>query len=342
VKKDSYETLGVKSDSSQEEIKKAYRSLALKYHPDKNQGDEAAETKFKDISEAYAVLSDKEKRYSYDNFGHGGPAAHGSQGGFGDVFDQFSEMFGSDFFGRGRSRQPTGQSIGIEVPVTLNEVLNGTTKDIKFSRIDVCEPCEGQGFADQSDIGKCSHCNGDGRSFHNVGFVKVQMTCNGCGGSGKQILNPCVSCSGAGCINKSDSLTITIPSGVSDRDQLEIQGKGNKPSENHVAGSLIVVISVASDDRFERQGPHLYGKETISFTQAALGDSIIVSLIDGDISLKIPPGTQPGSMMSIPNRGLPIGPNDRERGHHYVKISVEIPKSLNIEQKKLIEKLRDA
>jgi len=343
MKKDYYEILGVNKDSTPDEIKKAYRGLALKYHPDKNPDDKDAEQMFKNISEAYAVLSDKEKRYNYDNFGH-----HGDQqfpGGFEDIFDHFSGMFGgtfgSEFFNRQRRSAPVGNPVAIKVPITLEEVLSGTVRDINFSRIDSCEECSGRGFINDHDVGICEGCSGSGQSHHSVGFVKVQMTCGQCGGTGKKITNPCSSCNGKGLNHKKDNVTITIPPGVLEGDQLCISGKGNRPSNNHAPGDLVLIMSIVGDNRFERDGPHLYSRESISFPQAALGTSIIVDLIDGKINLAIPPGTQPNSMMSIPKRGLPIDTQNSERGHHYVRISVEVPKSLSVREREIIEKLRD-
>jgi len=349
MKRDYYEILGVTKDATQDQIKKSYRKLALKYHPDKNPDNKEAEKMFKSVSEAYEILSDNDKKHAYDNFGHAGGQQfrEGFQGGFEDIFNHFSGMFGGrggpDFFGfRDDTQRPhAGPPISIRVHVTLKEVLKGTSKDIPFSKLASCNNCKGRGYKNDSDLRSCSACNGSGHAFHNAGFVKVQTTCRPCGGAGKSILNPCQECQGKGAIQINDGINVTIPAGVCDGTQLRIEGKGNRPSPSHVPGDLILTISVKQDPRFEINGPHIYGEEKITFSQAALGDSIITELIDGKIKLVIPPGTQPHSMMSIPNRGLPIDVGDPERGHHYVRVTIDVPKRLGDREKAIIEELRE-
>ena len=346
MKKDFYEILEVSRDATQDEIKKSFRLLALRYHPDKNPDDKDSEKMFKSVSEAYDVLSDKDKRAAYDNFGHSdGHQFQGHHGGFEDIFNHFSGMFGrefgSEFSGRSRSSPLVGSPVSVDVVVTLTDVLKGAIKNIRFSRLDSCMTCKGKGFKKESDVGACNICNGSGKTSHDAGFVRIQTTCRACAGSGKRIINPCEQCSGRGSISKNDSVSVTMPAGVHDGSQLRLAGKGNRPSPNHAPGDLLLTISIQKDKRLERNGPHLYSNETISFSRAVLGSNISVNLIDGKVNLTIPPGTQPHSMMSIPGRGLPVDVGDPERGNHYIRIIVDVPKSLSAEEKEIIEALRE-
>ena len=343
MKKDFYEILGVSEDATQDQIKKAFRRLALKYHPDKNPDDKDAEKMFKNAAEAYDVLSDEGKRASYDSFGNG--AGEEFRGDFEDIFDHFSGMFrgdfGSDFFGRSRSSVQVGSPVLVDVIVTLTDVLKGSAKDVRFTRLDSCLGCRGKGFIKESDVGTCDACNGLGKTSHDAGFVRIQTTCRPCSGSGKRIINACGQCGGRGSVSKNERVSVTIPAGVSDGSQLRLAGKGNRPSPNHAPGDLLITISIQKDKRLERNGPHLYSNETISFSCAVLGSNISVNLIDGKVNLTIPPGTQPHSMMSIPGRGLPVDVGDPERGNHYIRLIVDVPKSLSVEEREIIEALRD-
>jgi molecular chaperone DnaJ len=341
--KDYYASLGVKSNATDEQIKKAYRKLALKYHPDKNPDNPSAEKKFKEISEAYDCLSDKDKRKNYDTYPYGGSSEHFSDSGMDDIFSQFSEMFGHDL-GSSRPRDPRrrmskGESIVREVHVTLEEVLVGSSREISYSRGQSCVQCSGKGYVSRDDISRCRSCRGSGNVISDFGAMRVSTSCASCAGSGKTIINPCSDCSGVGALFKSMSINITIPPGVSDGNQLRIEGRGHFSPGYQIPGDLLVSISVSKHKKFDRKGPHIYSEKRISFKDAALGSVIEVELIDGKINLNVPSGTQSQTVMSVGSRGLPIDVGDPERGHHYIVVIVDVPTKISEADRKIIEQL---
>jgi len=346
MKKDYYNLLGVKKDATAGQIKKAYRTLAFKYHPDKNPDNPNAEEKFKEISEAYDCLSNSESRKNYDLFPNGTGKGFSSHRGAEDIFQHFSEMFGG-FGGFGGFRknssrgykQEKGDSIVYNIEITLQDVLHGISKKITFSSEKACVSCDGKKYKSQDDISKCKGCGGRGSTTFDAGAMRITTTCQQCGGSGAVIINPCPECSGAGISSLKRSLNITIPPGVSSGNQLRVEGYGNIHPESKVPGDLLVNISIKKSDNFERRGPHVYGSKIISFKQAVLGSKIDIDVIDGKINLTIPPGTQSHTMMSVRERGLPIDVGDPERGNHYVTVVVDVPTKLSNKDRMLIEQL---
>jgi len=328
MKQDYYETLGVSKDASEKEIKTAYRKLALKYHPDKNPDDEEAETRFKQVSEAYSVLSDSEKRQKYDQFGHDFDNVRHSRSDA-DIFSQFSDFFGggfSDFF-RGnrsaeRSRSSKGNPITIEVDLSLEEVLNGCTKEIVFNRMSTCGSCFGEGYT-------CKTCGGVGQVQQNTGFMTIRRTCPACRGPGAIIINPCEDCSGSGSLREEKRTIVKIPPGVKESSQLRLSECGNMTKDDEVAGDLFVSIKILDEKGIQRNGPHLYIDQHVSFAEACLGCEKQIDLIDGKINLKIHPGTQSHTLMSVPDRGLPEDVGTDDRGNYYVKIVVDVPRNLS-------------
>ena len=350
AKRDYYEILGVEKNSSSDQIKSAYRKLAVKFHPDKNKGDKAAEEKFKEASEAYHVLSNPERKQNYDNFGHAAfENAGGGRGGFGnfDFSSSFSDIF-EDFFGEGfgssskRSRRSNyrGSDLRYDLTINLEDAYFGKKENIKFSTSDKCETCNGSGSKPGFNIGSCTMCNGHGQVRSNQGFFTVQQTCPQCGGSGEEITNPCTSCSGQGKKQASKKLAVTIPKGVDDGTRIRLSGKGEAGSRGAGNGDLYLFISINSHELFKRQDQHLFFECPISITDAALGSSIEIPTIDGGkAKIKIPAGTQSGKQFRLKGKGMP-GMRSGNVGDLYVQINTEVPVSLNKEQKELLEKFR--
>ena len=350
AKRDYYDILGVGKNSSSDQIKSAYRKLAVKYHPDKNKGDKAAEEKFKEASEAYHVLSNSERKQNYDNFGHaafenGGGARHGF-GNF-DFSSSFSDIF-EDFFGEGfggsrsRSRRSDyrGSDLRYDLTINLEDAYFGKKENIKFSTSDKCETCDGSGSKPGFNIGSCTMCNGNGQVRSNQGFFTVQQTCPQCGGSGEEITNPCTSCSGEGKKKATKKLSVTIPKGVDDGTRIRLSGKGEAGSRGAGNGDLYLFININSHELFKRQDQHLFFECPISISDAALGGSIEIPTIDGGkAKIKIPAGTQSGKQFRLKGKGMP-GMRSGNVGDLYVQINTEVPVSLNKEQKELLEKFR--
>jgi molecular chaperone DnaJ len=358
-KHDYYEILGVSRGASQDDVKKAYRKLAMQYHPDRNKGDAAAEEKFKEVGEAYAVLSDPDKRARYDRFGHsmgqgmgGRPSGGGGPGSFefdlSDALRQFMEggMFG-EFFGQqqrgGRgSARVRGNDIQIKLPLTLEEISEGVRKTLKVKRLRPCDACKGTGSAAGSSATECPTCRGQGQvrqvSRTILGqFVNVQ-TCPQCHGDGKIVANPCTTCSGEGRVRKEETVHVDIPAGVSAGHYLSLRGEGNAGPRGGPAGDLIVIIDEKEHEYFERDGDHVIYKLTISIPQMLLGDSVEVPTLSGRAKLKLEPGTGPGKILRMRGKGLPAV-NGYGRGDQLVEIQLHVPKKLSSQEREMIEKL---
>ena len=350
AKRDYYDVLGVNKSASPEELKSAYRKLAVKYHPDKNKGDKAAEEKFKEASEAYHVLSNSERKQNYDNFGHAAfENGGGGRGGFGnfDFSSHFSDIF-EDFFGEGfgggrRNRRSNnrGSDLRYDLSITLEEAYGGKKQDIKFSTSEKCDVCKGSGSKPGHNVSSCSMCGGHGQVRSSQGFFTVQQTCPQCSGSGEEITNPCSGCSGQGKKQATKRLSVTIPKGVDDGTRIRLAGKGEAGSRGAGNGDLYLFINVYSHELFKRSEENLFFECPISIADAALGTSIEIPTIDGGkAKIKIPPGTQSGKQFRLKSKGMPFmrgGGN----GDLYVQLNTEIPISLNKEQKELLEKFRE-
>jgi molecular chaperone DnaJ len=352
AKRDFYDVLGVTKSAKPEEIKSAYRKLAVRFHPDKNPGDKKAEDKFKEASEAYGILSDQEKKQNYDNFGHAafenGSGRHaGGFGNFGgaDFSDIFEDFFG-DFGGGGRSRgrrssNNRGSDLRYDLSITLEEAYEGKKQDIKFSTTEKCDTCKGNGSKPGHSPDKCTICGGNGKVRSNQGFFTVQQTCPQCAGSGEEITNPCNDCSGQGNKQKSKKLSVTIPKGVDDGTKIRLAGKGEAGSRGGASGDLYLFINVYSHDLFKRSDENLFFEFPISIADAALGATIEIPTIDGGkAKIKIPDGTQNGKQFRLRGKGMPYM-RGSGNGDLYVQVNTEVPISLNKEQKNLLEKFRE-
>ena len=351
AKRDYYDVLGVDKGASADQIKSAYRKQAVKYHPDKNKGDKAAEDKFKEASEAYHVLSNSERKQNYDNFGHAAfENGGGGRGGFGnfDFSNHFSDIF-EDFFGEGfggggrRSRRSNnrGSDLRYDLSISLEEAYTGKKQDIKFSTSDKCDTCSGSGSKPGHDAGSCSMCGGHGQVRSSQGFFTVQQTCPQCSGSGEMITNPCGSCGGQGKKQASKRLSVTLPKGVDDGTRIRLAGKGEAGSRGASNGDLYLFINVYSHDLFKRSEENLFFECPISIADAALGSSMEIPTIDGGkAKIKIPSGTQSGKQFRLKGKGMPLM-RGSGTGDLYVQVNTEVPVSLNKEQKELLEKFRE-
>lgn len=358
-KRDFYEILGVSRNATKEELKKAYRQMAIKYHPDKNPGDKEAEEKFKEAAEAYEVLSDDNKRARYDQFGHAGMSNSGG-GGFGhdwtidDIFSQFGDIFGGHFgsfggfggFGgssRGRSHRTTrGTDLRVKVKLNLKEIANGVEKKIKVNKYVPCQSCHGTGAANGSGYSTCSTCRGTGyvtRVANTIlGQMQTSSPCPTCNGEGKIITNKCTACNGEGVIRDSEVITIKIPAGVAEGMQLNVSGKGNAARRGGVPGDLLVVIEEEKHPELIRDGNDLIYNLSISIPDAILGAPVEIPTIEGKVKIKIEHGTQPGKILRLRGKGLP-DVNGYSRGDLLVAVNVYIPKTLSKDEKALMEKL---
>jgi molecular chaperone DnaJ len=350
AKRDYYEVLGVNKSASADQIKSAYRKLAVKYHPDKNKGDKGAEEKFKEASEAYHVLSNSERKQNYDNFGHAAfENGGGGRGGFGnfDFSNHFSDIF-EDFFGEGfgggrRSRRSNnrGSDLRYDLSISLEEAFSGKKQDIKFSTSEKCDTCSGSGSKPGHQAGVCSMCGGHGQVRSSQGFFTVQQTCPQCAGAGEEITNPCSSCNGQGKKQASKRLSVTIPKGVDDGTRIRLSGKGEAGSRGSSSGDLYLFINVHSHDLFKRSDENLFFECPVSIADAALGTSIEIPTIDGGkAKIKIPAGTQSGKQFRLRGKGMPYM-RGNDFGDLYVQVNTEVPISLNKEQKELLEKFRE-
>ena len=364
-KRDYYEVLGVDRNASAEDIKKAYRKLAIKYHPDKNPDNKEAEEKFKEAAEAYSVLSDADKKTRYDQFGHAGVEGAGPDfsGGFGNLNDILNDLFGGAFgggfggfsgfgggFGGGRTGQRQqrvyrGRDIRVRVKLTLEEIAKGVEKEISIEKSVPCKDCGGKGAKNSSDIKTCPACNGTGQvqrvvnSF--LGQTVTYSTCQQCGGEGKIISNPCRSCNGTGLVRKRETIKVKIPAGVEAGMQLTIQGEGHAAKNNGINGDLLVVIEEQEHPNLKRDGNNLYYTKVISMPDAILGAEVEIPCLDGSYKIKVDPGTQSGEVVRLRGKGLPTVNGYGGTGDMYVKIAVWIPRKLDKEEKAVIESLRN-
>lgn len=336
--KDYYETLGVNRDASNEDLKRAYRQLALKYHPDRHKGDKGAEEKFKVINEAYSCLSDSQKRANYDRFGteEGVGAGYGGfETGFGDLFeDVFGDFFGT-FAGRRGKRSIRGSDLRYDLDITLEEAAFGTGRFVEISGWEECGDCVGTG-SESKQPGTCTQCNGTGQVRFQQGFFSVSRTCPKCRGEGMLITDPCPSCRGGGRVETSREISVKIPPGVDSGQRLKMSGEGEPGSHGGPPGDLYIVIEVQPHEIFKRDGMDIYCEAHLTFSQAVLGTEIKVPTLDGTHKLKVPPGTQPGEALRIKSKGLPrLG--GRARGEQVVVASIVVPGKINQRQKELME-----
>lgn len=352
---DLYKTLGVARDASADELKKAYRKLAVKYHPDKNPGDKEAEAKFKEISSAYDILKDPEKRAAYDRYGHaafqGGMGGGGSRGGGHDPFDIFREAFGGqggsifeEFFGGGSQSQGgagQGSDLRYDLEITLEEAVKGCEKEIRYKRPVECKRCEGQGAEPGSKKTTCPTCGGNGQISSNRGFISFRQVCPNCQGTGITIDKPCTNCRGEGREMETSTVKVRIPAGVATGSKLRSAGKGEAGYMGSQAGDLYIVIHVRAHELFERQNYDLFCEIPIKFTLAALGGSINVPTLFGKGSLKIPAGTQSGTTFRLRGQGV-SHLRGNGKGDLLVRVQVEVPTKLNGDQKEKLEAFADA
>ncbi len=347
-KRDYYEVLGVTRTATDQELKSAYRALAQRYHPDKNQNDPSAEEKFKELSEAYSVLADSVQRQRYDRFGHAGVSSGAGQTwgapGFGGIEDILGDLFGfSDVFGGGRtggrrSAAQRGADLRYDLEITLEEAYQGMTAQLRIPRLETCETCKGKGAAPGTQPENCSNCGGTGQVRYQQGFFSVARTCQPCRGAGRVIKNPCSDCRGAGRIEREKQMEVKIPAGVETGSRLRVQGEGEAGTQGGPSGDLYVVIHLAEHERFERQGSNLYASLPLTFAQAALGADVFIGTMEGEEKIKIPTGTQTGTVFRIKGKGMPVL-GGRGRGDLFVSVSVVTPTSLTREQRKLLEQL---
>ncbi len=343
-KRDYYEVLGASKTASKAEIKKAYRKVAMKYHPDRNQDDASAEAKFKEVQEAYSVLKDEQKRAAYDQFGHAGvdPSAgmgggHGA-GGFGDVFgDMFGDIFGGG--GQGGRRQARGADLRIRVELSLEEAVEGIEKKIRVPRMRACGTCDGSGAKPGTQPTKCGTCAGQGQVRMQQGFFSVQQACPQCRGTGKQISDPCPDCSGQGQTREEKALKVKIPAGVDEGDQVRLGGEGEGGGSGVIPGDLYVQVHLRKHDIFDRDGDDLHCEVPVSYITMSLGGELEVPTLSGRASIKIPAGTQSNRIFRLRSKGVK-NVRSSHVGDLYIKVLTETPVNLTSEQKKLLEKFR--
>ncbi len=361
AKKDYYDILGVTRSSNADEIKKAYRKMAIKYHPDKNPGDHQAEENFKEAAEAYEVLSNAEKKQRYDQYGHAANAGSANGGGQGhmnmeDIFSQFGDIFGGgggspfdSFFGgnqqHGGRRVARGSNLRIKVKLTLEEIAKGAEKKIKVNKQVSCDTCDGTGAKDKSSVHTCNTCDGSGavRRVTNtiLGQMQTTSTCPTCNGEGTEITAKCTVCHGEGLVRGEETITINIPAGVSEGMQLSMSGKGNAAPRGGVPGDLIILIEELPHETLKREGNNIIYDLHISFIDAVIGASVEVPTIDGKAKIKIDPGTQGGKILRLKAKGVPEV-NSYHRGDQLIYVNIWTPKALSQEERDILEKLQNS
>jgi molecular chaperone DnaJ len=355
-KRDYYEILGVSKSASDDEIKKAYRKLAIKYHPDKNPDDKSAEEKFKEAAEAYEVLSNAEKRQRYNQFGHAGVGGASGGGGFGggmnmeDIFSQFGDIFGGGFGGgfgsrsSGGRRVVRGSNLRIKVKLNLQEIAKGVEKKLKVNKFVSCNTCNGSG-AKNGNVDTCKQCNGSGvqvkvqQTF--LGAMQTQTTCGSCNGEGKVVRDKCNTCHGDGIVREEEVISVNIPAGVAEGMQLSLSGKGNAAPRGGINGDLLVLIEEEEHAELKRDGSNLFYDAYVNFADAALGTSIEIPTVDSKVKIKIDAGTQSGKVLRLKGKGLP-DVNSYGTGDMLVNINVWTPQNLTSEEKKILENFRSA
>ena len=346
-KRDAYEILGVSRDASQDEIKKAYRKLALRYHPDKNPGDKESEEKFKEATDAYGLLSDPDNRQKYDQFGYA--AFQGGAGGFagGADFSGFEDIFG-DIFGAffggagggGRSRARPGYDLKYDLEVEFEEAVFGTEKQITIPKRVLCETCDGSGAAPGSEPDRCKHCNGAGQIQMQQGFFTISRTCDVCGGSGEVIVNPCKDCNGDGAQAKQVDVELNIPAGIDQGQRLRVRGEGEPGQFGGPPGDLYVQIAIKAHPTFERRDSDIITDSHISYVSAVLGTTLNIETLDGEVELKVPAGTQSGTIFRLKGKGVPIL-GSSGRGDQMVKVRIQVPQKVSSEHREVLEKLQE-
>ena len=353
-KRDYYEVLGVEKGVSDDELKKAFRKQAKMYHPDLHPNDKEAEAKFKEVNEAYEVLSDKEKRARYDRFGFAGvdpsygagQTAYGGGNPFGqdidinDIFNSFFGGFGGGNSARNRNAPRKGSDVETSVTITFEEAAKGCKKEIQYDIVDTCKDCNGTGAEKGTNLKTCPVCNGNGQATVSkrtpFGVVQTTQTCEKCRGKGKIIETPCKKCSGAGRIRTTKTVTVTVPAGIGQDQILNVGGHGNSGYNGGPSGDLHVYINVKRHDIFERKGDDVWCEIPLTFTQAALGHEVIVPTLDGKVSYNVHAGTQPGDVFKLRGKGIPHL-NGKGRGDQYVKVTIEVPRNLNGKQKEALQ-----
>ena len=349
-KRDYYEVLGVSKSVNEADLKKSYRRLAMKHHPDRNPDDATAEAKFKEAKEAYDVLSDTEKRSAYDQFGHaafeggmgGGAGGAGAAGGFGDIFgDMFGDIFGGGGAGGRGQRQRRGADMRYNLSLSLEDAVRGTEVNINVPRMSDCKTCDGTGAKKGSKPKQCGTCHGQGQVRIQQGFFSVQQTCPHCNGKGTIITDPCGDCNGQGRVKENKKLSVKIPAGVDDDDQIRLSGEGESAGAGGVNGDLYVSVSLKKHPNFTRDGVDLHCGVPVSFATLALGGELEVPTLDGRAKLKIPAGTQSGKMFRLRGKGVKNVRNEGFIGDLYCEVAVETPVNLTKQQKELLQQLDD-
>ncbi len=362
-KRDYYEVLGVQKGASDDEIKKAYRKMAKQYHPDLNPDDKTAEAKFKEVGEAYEILSDKQKRARYDQFGHAGvdPSYGGGQGGyqryqqydhgdFGDFGDIFGDIFsGFGFGGATRTRNPNGPVKGndtqVRIQLSFMEAVKGCKKEIPIQRLERCADCSGSGAKPGTSPETCPECQGTGQvrvqQRSPFGVIQTSKVCSRCGGKGKIISDPCKTCNGMGRVRRNKKINIDIPAGIDNGQTFIVRGQGDDGTNGGPAGDLNVTVMVKEDPIFQRDGFDVWVDIPITYAQAVLGDEITVPTVDGKVSYNVPEGTQPGTTFRLRNKGIPYV-NGRGRGDQYVRVTIEVPTNLSGKQKDMLKEFESS